>query len=91
MITKNSTIIVVRKMKKVLLKMIDIYQKTPGHIHSSCRYIPTCSEYARQAIILRGSFIGTLLTIKRIIRCNPLGGSGLDPVPTKETKHEKEN
>ena len=75
-------------MKKVLLKMIDIYQKTPGHFHSSCRYIPTCSEYARQAIILRGSFIGTLL-IKRIIRCNPLGGSGYDPVPTKERKHEK--
>ena len=76
-------------MKRLLLKIIDIYQKTPGHFHSSCRYIPTCSEYAKQAIILRGSFVGSLLTIKRIIRCNPLGGSGLDPVPTKEKKHEK--
>ena len=79
-----------RTMKRLLLKIIDIYQKTPGHFHSSCRYIPTCSEYAKQAIILRGSFIGSLLTIKRIIRCNPLGGSGYDPVPTKEKKHEKE-
>ena len=81
-IIKNSKIVLVRTMKRLLLKIIDIYQKTPGHFHSSCRY-------AKQAIILRGSFVGSLLTIKRIIRCNPLGGSGYDPVPTKEKKHEK--
>lgn len=48
---------------------------------SSCRFIPTCSEYARQAIAKYGPFKGLWLAIKRILRCNPWGGSGYDPVP----------
>ena len=47
----------------------------------SCRFTPTCSEYARQAILKHGPFKGTLLAIWRILRCNPWGGSGYDPVP----------
>lgn len=47
----------------------------------SCRYTPTCSEYARQAIIKHGPLKGLYLAVKRILRCHPWGGSGYDPVP----------
>ena len=46
----------------------------------SCRFTPSCSEYARQAIIKHGPFKGLYLAIWRILRCNPCGGSGYDPV-----------
>ena len=47
----------------------------------SCRFTPTCSEYARQALIKHGPIKGLYLAIWRIFRCNPWGGSGYDPVP----------
>ena len=47
----------------------------------SCRFTPTCSEYARQALIKHGPVKGLALAIWRILRCNPWGGSGYDPVP----------
>ncbi|MBR4793566.1 MAG: membrane protein insertion efficiency factor YidD [Bacteroidaceae bacterium] len=47
----------------------------------TCRFTPTCSEYAIQAITKHGPFIGTWLAIKRVLRCHPWGGSGYDPVP----------
>ncbi len=47
----------------------------------ACRYTPTCSTYAIQAIQKHGPFKGGWLAIKRILRCNPWGGSGYDPVP----------
>lgn len=47
----------------------------------SCRFTPTCSEYARQAIIKHGPLKGLYLAVKRILRCHPWGGSGYDPVP----------
>jgi len=49
----------------------------------SCRYTPTCSEYAVQAIKKHGPFKGVWLASKRILSCNPWGGSGYDPVPEK--------
>lgn len=66
----------------ILLLPIRIYQQfispfTPP----SCRFTPTCSEYARQAIIKHGPFKGTLLAIRRLLRCHPWGGQGYDPVP----------
>lgn len=48
---------------------------------AACRFQPTCSEYALQAIKKHGPFRGTWLAIKRICRCHPWGGSGYDPVP----------
>lgn len=47
----------------------------------ACRYTPTCSEYMVQALKKHGPFKGLWLGIKRILRCNPWGGSGYDPVP----------
>lgn len=50
-------------------------------LFSSCRYIPTCSEYAMIAIQKHGIFKGSWLILKRICRCHPWGGHGYDPVP----------
>ncbi len=47
----------------------------------SCRFTPTCSEYGLQAFQKHGVFKGLYLTVRRILRCNPWGGSGYDPVP----------
>lgn len=47
----------------------------------ACRYTPTCSQYAQEAIRKYGPFKGGWLALKRILRCNPWGGSGYDPVP----------
>ena len=47
----------------------------------SCRYTPTCSEYAVQALRKYGPLRGSWLAVKRIMRCHPWGGSGYDPVP----------
>jgi putative membrane protein insertion efficiency factor len=47
----------------------------------ACRFRPTCSEYALEALKRHGVVSGTILAIRRVLRCHPLGGSGLDPVP----------
>jgi putative membrane protein insertion efficiency factor len=47
----------------------------------SCRFTPTCSEYARQALIKHGPVKGLWLAVRRLLRCHPWGGSGYDPVP----------
>lgn len=73
-------------MKKILIGLIRIYQKIPGPWHNSCRHIPTCSNYAIDAINEYGSFKGSIMAIKRILRCNPFGTSGYDPVIPKERK-----
>ena len=52
----------------------------------SCRYQPTCSQYAIEALKTHGSFYGSYLTAKRILSCHPWGGSGFDPVPEKKSK-----
>ena len=73
-------------MKKILIFIIKIYQKIPGPWHNKCRHIPTCSNYAIDSINEYGSIKGSIKSIKRIIRCNPFGTSGYDPVIKKETK-----
>lgn len=71
-------------MKKILIKLIELYQKTPFHSHYGCKFIPTCSEYAKEAIITYGVFKGTYLSIKRIMRCHPFRKISVDMVPKKE-------
>ena len=70
-------------MKKILLFIINTYQKIPGPCHKMCRHYPTCSNYTKEAIQKHGSYKGSILGIKRIIKCNPLGTKGYDPVPQK--------
>lgn len=73
-------------MKKILIKMIELYQKIPGNFHQNCRHVPTCSNYALQAIEIHGTIKGSYLSIKRILKCNPWGSSGYDPVPERKKK-----
>ena len=73
-------------MKKGLIQLIKLYQKIPGNFHNYCKHIPTCSNYAIEALEEYGSIKGLFLTIKRIIKCNPLGTGGYDPVPIKRRK-----
>lgn len=67
---------------KFLILLIRIYQWTLSPlIGRSCRYTPTCSNYGIEAIEKYGAIKGGWLTFKRILSCNPWGGSGYDPVP----------
>ena len=79
-------------MKKLLIALIRFYQR---HISANtppvCRFTPTCSAYAIEAIKKRGAFVGTLLSIWRILRCNPLCKGGYDPVPEKRAKKTEKN
>ncbi|RNC67119.1 membrane protein insertion efficiency factor YidD [Proteiniphilum sp. X52] len=55
----------------------------------SCRYTPTCSQYTIEALKKHGPFRGFYLSVKRVISCNPWGGSGYDPVPDPKLKKRK--
>ena len=69
-------------MRFLVLKIIKVYQKyVSPMLGPSCRFHPTCSEYAFQAIETYGVLRGGLLAVKRILKCNPWGGSGADPLP----------
>lgn len=67
-------------LAKISIKIIKTYQKIPGPWHKMCRYTPTCSNYAIEAINKYGFIKGWKKSIKRILSCNPIGGSGYDPV-----------
>ena len=67
-------------IKKIIIYLIRAYQVTPMHAHFMCRYKPTCSEYMVQALETYGLFKGLYLGIKRILRCNPFGKYGFDPL-----------
>lgn len=69
-------------MKWLLIKLIKLYRKIPLITHTYCRFTPTCSEYALIALNKYGLIKGLILTVKRILRCNPFNKkSGYDPVP----------
>ena len=70
-------------MKFFLVGLISVYQMIPLKCHSYCKFNPTCSAYAIDAIRIHGSFKGLILTIKRLLRCNPFNIGGYDPVKEK--------
>lgn len=70
-------------IKNALIKIIRLYQSTPISSHNQCKYIPSCSNYAIDAIEYYGAFKGTLLAIWRILRCNPFSKGGIDYVKKK--------
>lgn len=75
-------------MKKVLLFLIRFYRKhISPHLPPMCKYYPTCSVYAIEAIEKHGAFKGSIYALLRILRCNPLFPGGYDPVPEKKGKH----
>lgn len=73
-------------IKKAMIFLIRTYQLTlsPRFSHGSCRFTPTCSQYAIEAIEIHGIFKGSLMAIWRILRCNPFNKGGWDPVPPKK-------
>ena len=70
-------------MTRVLLWLIRLYQRWLALLlkgtRPTCRYLPTCSEYAALAIERYGAARGSIRAIKRVLRCHPWGGSGHDP------------
>ena len=68
---------------RALLRTVNLYQRLTSHRASPCRYVPSCSEYAREALVAHGAARGTWLTTRRLARCHPWGGFGFDPVPPK--------
>lgn len=78
-------------MSRVMIFLIKIYQNLPLNTHKNCKYIPTCSEYSKEAYTKHGFFYGSYLTIKRLLRCTPWNHNSIyDPVPDRR-KHEKNN
>ena len=66
----------------LLVVLVVFYQKVISPFTPpSCRFTPTCSEYARQALLKHGPVKGLYLAVRRLLRCHPWGGSGYDPVP----------
>lgn len=69
-------------MKKIFMLLIRIYKKFISPVlPPSCRYYPTCSQYALEAIDRFGALKGGWLAVKRILRCHPYHSGGFDPVP----------
>jgi putative membrane protein insertion efficiency factor len=67
--------------------MIRAYQLLVAPIlPPSCRYYPSCSHYAAEAVELHGPWRGAALAVRRLMRCHPWGGSGYDPVPSEPSR-----
>lgn len=69
-------------MRALLIAPIRIYQWTISPLlGANCRYAPSCSAYAEEAIATHGAVRGAWLALRRMLRCHPWGGAGYDPVP----------
>lgn len=69
-------------MRALALVLVGLYQRiAPPSVRGSCRFHPSCSDYARQAIERHGVVRGAALALRRIARCHPFGAHGYDPVP----------
>ena len=71
-------------MRRAILAALRFYksQISPA-LPAACRYTPTCSEYALQAVERHGAFRGSLMAVRRILSCNPFARGGYDPVPQR--------
>lgn len=71
-------------MSRVLIGCVRLYQATlAGLFPNSCRFEPSCSRYAEEALRRHGALRGSWLALRRLARCRPGGGMGLDPVPER--------
>jgi len=81
--------LIIRLLGYILILPIKFYQIFISPlIPPSCRHIPTCSEYSIEALKIHGLIRGSWLAVNRVLRCNPLGTEGYDPVPPKMTKEQ---
>jgi len=81
-----------RSLAKPLIGLVRLYRLVLSPwLGSNCRYQPTCSSYAIEALQVHGVLRGTWLAVKRIGRCHPWGGSGYDPVPGLEPDDNEPN
>ncbi len=69
---------------RALAAPVRLYQALRAGRPSPCRYVPTCSAYALEALTAHGAVRGAWLTVRRLGRCHPWGGLGVDPVPARE-------
>lgn len=77
-----------RITRRVVKAPIVLYRYTfSAFAGRDCRYLPTCSEYAEEAIEKNGAWRGFWIALSRLVRCNPWGPSGLDPVPDLSKEH----
>ncbi len=75
-------------MKKFVLSLINKYQKATVDAPKRCRYYPSCSQYAKEAFEKKNFFYAAILSVWRILRCNPLSRGGYDPIPgTHDHEH----
>ncbi len=75
-------------LKKVTVALIKWYRKDLSRLkrRPTCRFYPTCSAYALTAVQEQGTVKGLILAVRRILRCHPFGGQGIDPVPIYHRK-----
>ena len=77
-------------MKHIMIWLIGLYRQYISPLkRPCCRFTPTCSAYAIEAFEKRGFFVGFILTVWRILRCNPFSKGGYDPVPEKGFRNPK--
>lgn len=77
-------------MKGIILGLIEGYRRFVSPLlPASCRYIPTCSQYALEAVKRFGARRGFLLAVRRLLRCNPFAQGGYDPVPDEYPTRKK--
>ena len=75
-------------MSMVLVALVRLYRRFLSPLlPPTCRYLPSCSAYAEEALTVHGSVRGLALVVRRLARCHPWGGEGFDPVPGPHARH----
>ena len=74
------------RIARALVKLVGLYQRMTAHRVSACRFYPSCSSYAREAIEVHGAWRGSALALRRLSRCRPLGPHGVDLVPQRKAR-----
>lgn len=74
-----------RSRASLAVRVVEWYQRVAEHRVSPCRFTPSCSTYAHEALTRHGTRCGAWLALRRLLRCHPFGPSGFDPVPEAST------